>query len=148
MRNNLKMYQKVNLESSMKAADPHTVILMLFNGVLESISVAIGAIERKDFEIKSKSLSKAINILRSLQHSLDKDSEPEVSKNFDVLYSYCINKLTKAGVSLELSDFDEVITMIKPLRDAWKNMPEQGKQDGIVALTEKAQSKVAQTAEL
>ena len=53
MRQNLKAYKQVNLHSSLLESNPHQVILMMFDGALQSISVAKGAIERKNFELKS-----------------------------------------------------------------------------------------------
>ena len=88
MRQNLKAYKKVNIESSMLAADPHQVVLMMLDGALESIALAKGAIERKDLANKSKMMTKAVNILSALRSALDKDAEPKVSENFDNLYSY------------------------------------------------------------
>jgi len=137
MRSNLKTYQTVNLESSLLAAEPHTVILMLFNGLLESIALGKGAIERKDFLVKSEQISKAINIIRSLQESLDKESEPKISESFDALYGYCIEQLMEASTSLDVAVLDEVVDLIKPIRDAWYEMSEQDKLDGHRLLKEK-----------
>lgn len=137
MRNNLKAYQKVNRESNLSAADPHTVILMLYNGALESIAIGKGAIERKDLALKSTSLSKAVNILNSLQSSLDNDSEPEISKNFSTLYGYCIEQVMAASVALDTNILDQVIEFLSPLRDAWQNISEQDKQDGFAKLSER-----------
>jgi len=130
MRKNLKTYQNVNLESGIIAADPHTIISMLFNGIFESVSVAKGAIERKDLAVKSQQLNKAMSILRSLQDSLDSESEPEISGNFYDLYAYCIDRLVEVSVSQDSSIIDEVVSLLKPLSDAWKNISEEDKQNG------------------
>lgn len=137
MRNNLRAYQKVNRESSLSAADPHTVISMLYDGLIESISVAKGAIERKDLVLKANALTKSINILRSLQDSLDRESEPQISENFDTLYGYCIEQLGVASVSLETPLLDEVTDLLKPLRDAWKNISQEDKEAGLAKITER-----------
>jgi flagellar protein FliS len=137
MRNNLKAYKKIDRESAIIASDPHTIITMLFNGIFESISVAKGAIERKELELKSQQLSKAMSILRSLQDCLDHDLEPEISDNFSLLYGYCIEQLTEASVSLDTSTLDDVVKLLKPLGDAWQNMPEVDKQEGISLLKSK-----------
>ena len=143
MRSSLQAYQKVNRESNLVAADPHTVILMLFDGILESISVASGAIERKDLSTKSVKITKAVNILRSLQDSLDNESEPEISDNLFQLYDYCVDSLMDASVSLNLNKLNEVVELLKPLRDAWRNMPESGKQQGIVMINTRDQAQAA-----
>ena len=137
MRKNLKAYKQVGVNSSLLESNPHQIILMMFDGMLQGIAEAKGAIERKDYELKSKSMTKAINILEALRQSLDFDNQPEISGNFDVMYSYCIDKLLDISVSLDISVIPEVVNMLKPLRDAWFAMPESSKQEGLSLLSEK-----------
>tara|TARA_R110002012_G_scaffold242832_1_gene417307 strand:+ start:7250 stop:7675 length:426 start_codon:yes stop_codon:yes gene_type:complete len=137
MRKNLKAYKQIDRESAIIASDPHTIIVMLFNGVFESISVAKGAIERKELELKSKSISKATSILRSLQDSLDHESEPKISDNFYQLYGYCIEQLTEASVSLDNTILDSVVDLLKPLSDAWQSMSTADKEEGLSLLKSK-----------
>lgn len=146
MRSNLKSYQKVNRDSSLTAASPHIVILMLFDGILESIAVAKGAVERKDLVVKSKAVNKAISILRSLQDSLDSESEPKISENFDALYAYCIDRLVDASVSLDIALFNEVASLLKPIRDAWKGMSEEDKQEGLLKISTRDKVSTSQQA--
>lgn len=139
MRKNLKAYNQVNIESSLLAASPHQVILMMYDGLLESIAKVKGAIERKDLETKSKQMTKAVNILDALENSLDADAEPEISKNFSALYGYCINRLNEINISMDVQGLDQVIEFLKPLRDAWKDMPEASKEEGHDLLKQKDQ---------
>lgn len=142
MRKNLKAYNQVNIESSLLSANPHQIILMMYDGLLESIAKGKGAIERGDLEIKSKMLTKAVNILAALENSLDAKAEPEISKNFSALYGYCIDKLNEISVSMDTEGLDQVIEFLKPLRDAWKEMPETSKQEGIELLKQKDQQTI------
>lgn len=137
MRKNLQTYKKVNLESGVLSSDPHKIILMMFDGALASIAEAKGAIERKDLQRKSELLTKAINIFYALRDSLDKNSEPEISENFDNLYSYCIDNLIELSISLDINGLDEIINFIKPLRDAWSQMSETDKQEGLARIKHK-----------
>jgi len=137
MRNNIRTYQKINVESGINAADPHTIISMLFDGVFQSVSVAKGAIERKDLATKSTQLNKAMSILRSLQDSLDIEAEPKISQNFYDLYAYCIDRLTEVSVTQDCTILDEVVTLLKPLAEAWKNISEQDKEAGLSLLKSK-----------
>ncbi len=137
MRNNLKAYKQVNVESALLASDPHQVILMMFDGALSGIAEAKGAIERKNMELKSKSLTKAINIFTALQDSLDEKSQPEISKHFSGLYSYCINQLIELSISQDIEGLNDIIQLVKPLREAWSQMPEAAKQEGITLLKDK-----------
>jgi len=137
MRNNLKAYKKVNVDSALLASDPHQVILMMFDGALSAIAEAKGAIERKDMELKSKSLTKAINIFTALQDSLDVESQPEISQHFSGLYSYCISQLIELSISQNIDGLDEIINLVKPIQEAWSQMPEEAKQEGITLLKDK-----------
>jgi len=137
MRKNLTAYKKIDRESAIIASDPHTIIVMLFNGVFESISVAKGAIERKELELKSQQISKATSILRSLQDCLDHDAEPKISDNFYQLYGYCVERLMDASVSLDIAILDEVVELLKPLSDAWQKMSNNDKEEGLSLLKSK-----------
>ncbi len=137
MRQNLKAYKKVNIESSILSADPHQVIVMMYDGALESMAQAKGAIERKDLATKSACLTKAVNILSAMRNALDEDSQPEISSNFANLYDYCIQRLNDSSINLSLDGIDEVHGYIKPLRDAWKEIPESDKQEGLDLLKQK-----------
>ena len=140
MRKSLQSYRQVDVTSSVLSADPHTVISMLYTGIFDSLAVAKGSIERKDFELKSKSLTKAINILHSLQDSLDFDSRPEISKNFSDFYQVCIDKLTQASTNMSIRDIDETIELMQPLVDAWRNISDTDKQEGFALLDKKKAS--------
>lgn len=140
MRKNLKAYQSVNIKSTLSTAEPHQIITMMYNGVLESLAQAKGAIARKDLENKSKLLTKSVNILQALQNSLDVGSEPVISKNFNELYSFCINRINDASLTLDTSIIDQVIGFLSPLRDAWQQMPEESKKQGHELLKQKEQA--------
>ena len=91
----------------------------------------------KQLEIKSQQLTKALNILRALQDSLDFDAEPTISKTFFDLYAYCIDRVLDVSVSLDVKQIDSVISLLEPLDSAWKNIPENQKQEGLALLRAK-----------
>jgi len=137
MRQNLKAYKKVDIESTIMSSEPHQIILMMFDGALQSLAIAKGAIERKDYELKSQTVSKFINIVSALRNSLDFDAEPIVSRRFDDLYIYCIDVINDSSLSMDATRVDGIIELIKPLRNAWFEMPETSKQEGHDLLKEK-----------
>jgi len=148
MRKNLKAYNQVNIESTLLTADPHQVILMMYDGLLESIAKVKGAIERKDLNEKSILVTKAVNILSALENSLDETSEPQISENFSNLYRYCIDRLNDCNISLDTAPLDEVVELLKPLRDAWKEIPETAKQEGLDLIRQRDEQPVQQAMEL
>ena len=64
---NLKAYKRTNLEAELSVADPHRIIQMMYDGLIERLSQAKGAILRNDFEYKANRLDKAIGIINGLQ---------------------------------------------------------------------------------
>jgi flagellar protein FliS len=137
MRQNLKAYKKVNIDSGILESNPHQIIVMMFDGALQSLSISKGAIERKDFELKSQSITKFVNIISALRAALDFDVEPEISQRFDDLYAYCIDRVLEASLALDIEMVTEVNGLLKPLRDAWAEMPEESKKEGLTLLNEK-----------
>ena len=137
MRKNIQTYKKVDVESNVIASDPHRIISLLYNGIFENLAKVKGAIQRKDLAAKSMNLTKAINIFRALEDALDFEKEPKISENFHNLYEYCIAVLSEVSVSLELKRVDEVVDLLKPLSDAWQQMPEQDKEEGLQLLKRK-----------
>ena len=78
---NLKAYKTTNLEAELSVADPHRIVSMMYEGLFERIAQAKGAIERKDLEVKSDKINKAVAILTGLQTGLDM-SLGDVSQTF------------------------------------------------------------------
>ncbi|MDD6318400.1 MAG: flagellar export chaperone FliS [Succinatimonas hippei] len=125
---NLKAYKKTSLEAELSVASPHRVIQMLFNGLIERLSQAKGAIERKDYEYKANRISKAMGIIEGLQGALDRKENPALGDKMYALYDYMKQLLDQASVSLDEKPIDEVINLITPIKNAWDNIPEDIKQ--------------------
>ncbi|WKE66721.1 flagellar export chaperone FliS [Gallaecimonas kandeliae] len=140
MRTNIRQYQGADMDARLLEADPHQVILMLMNGVLEKMAVAKGCIERNDIQGKSKAINSAVSLISGLQGVLDFDSEPEVSQVFSNFYDLMSRKLLEASASREIAAFDELTELFTPLRNAWRDMPQEHKQEGLEKLRQKASS--------
>ena len=125
---NLKAYQRTNLEAELSVASPHRVIQMLFNGLLERLSQAKGAIERKDYEDKANRISKAVGIIEGLQGALDRKENPARGDKMYALYDYMKELLGEASSTLDEKPIDEVISLLMPIKNAWDNIPEDIKQ--------------------
>ena len=125
---NLKAYKKTNLEAELSFADPHRVIQMMYEGLIERLSQAKGAIMRHDYEYKADRISKAVGIINGLQSALDNRSNPELGQRMFALYDYMKELLTKASVSLDTAPIDEVINLILPIKQAWDQIPQDIKE--------------------
>ncbi len=119
----MKGYRKTKLEAELSVATPHRVLQMMFEGLLERLAQAKGAIEIQDLAAKSEMLSKAVGIINGLQMSIDQSVDPELGQRLSQMYEYMKQRLNDASVSLDTAAIDEVIELITPIKEAWDNIP-------------------------
>jgi flagellar protein FliS len=124
----LSAYTQTNIESIVHEATPHKLIEMLFKGAKDALSQAVGAIERKDFEAKSKKISKAAEIILNLRTYLDKEKGGEVADNLNELYTYMAKVLIDANRTNDTEKLCEVSALLDTVADGWTSMPEEFKQ--------------------
>ncbi|WP_406666981.1 flagellar export chaperone FliS [Gallaecimonas sp. GXIMD1310] len=140
MRMNIKQYQGADKNARLLEADPHQIILMLMDGVLERMAIAKGCIERNDIQGKSNAINRTVSLISGLQGSLDFDAEPEVSQSFDNFYDLMTRRLIEASASRDVAIINELIDLFVPLRDAWRDMPEDKKAEGLEQLSRKSET--------
>ncbi len=119
----LDQYQQTSLQTGLEDATPHKLVAMLYDGILDNLALAKGAMERKDFELKANKLNKAIMIIGSLRSNLDMDNGGEVASNYEALYSYMNRRLLEASSQNQVETLDEVAGLARELKDAWNQMP-------------------------
>ena len=118
-RNSAAAYAKVGIQTQVSSADPHQLILMLFDGALLSVNSAAMAIDSKDTPAKIRHITKAIEIITmGLQVSLD-PSGGELTDRLNALYDYMGVRLTLANAQSNAAPLIEVAGLLRDLRDAW-----------------------------
>lgn len=118
--NSAAAYSKVSIESHVASADPHQLILMLFDGALLAINSAAIAMENKDVATKVKNIGKAIEIITyGLKASLDANNGGELSARLATLYDYMCSRLLHANAHNVAGPLTEVAGLLQDLREAW-----------------------------
>jgi len=121
--NAINAYAKAGLDSSVAAADPHRLILLLYQGALLAISSAKSQMLRKDIAAKGKSISHAIMIIdEGLKSSLDKNAGGELAQNLSALYEYMNQRLLVANLKNDVAALDEVSALLSDLKGAWEEI--------------------------
>ncbi|WP_036297164.1 flagellar export chaperone FliS [Methylobacter marinus] len=126
----MNQYKQVGTQINADSADPHQLIVMLFDGALERIAIAKGAIFRQDIAEKGQKIGRAIAIIDGLRASLDKDNGGEIAENLDDLYDYMQRRLLDANINSDVEILDEVTGLIKDVREAWVAIPLQDRYVG------------------
>lgn len=118
-----KAYAKISIESGISSADPHMLILMLYQGALLAIANARSGIMRKDIPGKGEAISKAIAIIdEGLKASLDINSGGSLAQNLSSLYEYMCTRLIVANMNNDVNALDEVARLLADLKDAWESI--------------------------
>ena len=129
----IKAYKSVGIKDDLAVADPHRIIQLLMQGSLENMAKAKGAMERKDFAEKSRTVSKAMSIISALQHSLDMDMDVggEVSQNLWSLYDFMVNHLMQASRESSPAKVDDVIEIMIKIKSGWDAISVDDRQKGF-----------------
>jgi flagellar secretion chaperone FliS len=119
----LNTYKNVGLESGVAAADPHKLILMLYQGALLAIASAKNQMLRNQIAEKGNSVTKAIKIIdEGLKACLDVEAGGDIGKNLLDLYDYMTQRLFIANLKNDITMLDEVSGLLNELKEAWESI--------------------------
>ena len=121
--NGATAYATVGIETGVVAANPHELIVMLFDGAHAAVSAALQQMRDGNAEAKGRAISKAIMIIDSgLRASLDKGAEGSIAQSLDSLYEYMSNRLLVANLRNRPEMLEEVRRLLGELKDAWESI--------------------------
>jgi len=119
----LNAYRNVGNRSAVEDASPHHLISLLFEGALDRISAAKGALEHGSAEQQGEFIGKAISIIESMRATLDHEQGGEVARNLNDLYGYMEMRLLEARIDGDASKLDEVCTLVSEVKGGWDAIP-------------------------
>lgn len=116
-------YRKVGVETSVGQANPHHLVGMLFDGLLQAIGSANAAMARGDIKAKCQQIIIAVRILEEgLRCGLNLEQGGDLAVNLDRLYGYCVLRLTQANARNDAAALAEVLRLVEPLADGWRQI--------------------------
>jgi flagellar secretion chaperone FliS len=121
-----QLYSQVGVETRVSGASPHQLVAMLFDGYLECLAKAKGAMRAGNREAKAQALGRAVRIIEEgLRAGLDLRAGGTLARDLDELYTYLTMRLTLANVRGDESLLDECQRLVSPLREAWMSIAPQ-----------------------
>lgn len=111
--NALQQYQRNNILTT----TPGELTLMLYNGLVQCIKLAIANQERADREEVNKQLVKGQDIIRELLCTLN--MKYEISGQMAPLYEYMLDRLIQANIRKDRAIMEEVLDFAEQFRDTW-----------------------------
>jgi flagellar protein FliS len=118
-------YTSVKVHSGVESASPHRLIQMLFEGALERIAQAKGAMLQNQLARKGEMIGKAVAIVGGLQGSLNDKEGGSLADNLDSLYDYIIRRLTQANYENNPDHLDECGRLLGEIKTAWDAIANQ-----------------------
>ncbi|MCL2344472.1 MAG: flagellar export chaperone FliS [Desulfobulbus sp.] len=121
--NPIQSYQNVGFEADIRGSDPYRLIVLLFDGALAALDRAETALAAKDFQSKTNTLTRAIEIiLDGLSASLNIEEGGNVAANLKALYDYMASRLTHANFHNDVGAIQEVRGLLTEISEAWKEI--------------------------
>ena len=135
-RSPLEQYGNVKHDAKAEFASAHAKTLMLFDGGITFIGIALQAIARSDYELKGNMISKSIAVINGLKDCLDL-TQGELPSNLHDLYEYMVERLFKANLTSDVEAIGEVQSLLKTIRESWAKIPSEVHQIGSRKLHKK-----------
>jgi len=119
-------YRQVGVQTAVSTASPHRLVAMLFDGYMEALAQARGALREGQIEAKGRAIGRAVRIVdEGLRAALDLRAGGSLAADLNALYSYVTTRLSIANLRNDESALDECERLMQPLRDAWQAIAPQ-----------------------
>jgi flagellar protein FliS len=107
-------------ENSVSTQSKGRLIVMLYDGAIKFMKLAIIEMEKKNYEAKGRYLNKAMDIINELNAVLDMEGGGEIASNLRSLYLFMNRHLTQANVKCDPQLVRDVIKLMEELNQSWK----------------------------
>ncbi len=129
----ISAYQRIGVETGVESADPHKLILMLFEGAQEALARARMHMQHNEIAEKGQMISKAIMIIdHGLKASLDMNAGGDLAIKLQALYDYMTHQLLVANTQNNLEIVNEVNKLLSELYGAWKAIGESSEAQNAI----------------
>ena len=104
-------------KTSVKTTPPTKLLLMLYDGALNSLRSAAKAVDEKDMNIVHDQLIKVQDIVIELMATLNMDYD--ISHQLYALYDYMYRRLVEANTAKDKAIIEEIYQFLSELRDTF-----------------------------
>lgn len=112
-------YQKYKT-TSVQSASKETLLLMLYEGAVKFVKLAIKACDEKNISDRCLYIGRTYDIILELNNTLDHKVGGDIAKNLEQLYMFMTDQLTQANISGNKKHLEDVLKLLNTLYSAWK----------------------------
>jgi len=114
-----------SLEARILAATPLELVVILYDEAISAVRAARGHLAAGNIRERSRSVSKAVNILIELSRSLNFDAGGELSLRLAGVYGFMRNTLLEANFRQTDDGLATTEKLLMSLREAWSTVSDQ-----------------------
>jgi flagellar protein FliS len=123
----IDQYRQIGTATAVSQADPHQLVMLLFDGAIAAILQARHALATGDIGTKLTCISKAMRIIdEGLKASLESHGDPSLGDNLRSLYDYMVSRLFAANLHNSDVPLAEVAGLLGDLRSTWAEIAPAG----------------------
>lgn len=116
--------------TQLKTCSPAQLVVLLYDGIFRFAGEAKAAMSAKDWARAGERTSRIHAILEHLLTGLDSAAAPELAATLSSLYVHCMTEVVSANAQRDPGKLDDVLRVLSPLRDAWREMKDLGERRG------------------
>ena len=109
-------------QTEINTANQGKLIVMLYDGAIKFLNVALEIIEIDTYDIVNNNIIKAQDFISELLLSLNMKDGGEISSNLFNLYLYFKKRLLEANIQKDLEIIKEVLDHLTALRESWNKI--------------------------
>ncbi len=106
-------------QTQISTANQGKLIVMLYDGAIKFLNIALENIEPKRFDVVNNNIIKAQDIVTELLLSLNMGEGGEIAQNLFNLYMYFKRQLLEANIKKDPEIIKHIVKLLKDMRDAW-----------------------------
>jgi len=117
-----EVYRRTNVDTR----SPLELVVMLYDGALQSLGQARDALARNDLAARTTAVSRTLAILTELQGTLNVKEGGAIAEELDRLYAFSISRLLDVTTKRDQTAIEDIVRVLTPLRDGWSQIAQQG----------------------
>lgn len=107
-------------ENQITTTDSTTVLLMLYQGAIDSLSRAQASMNAGELAEKGMHILRANDIINQFIASLDHEVGGEIAANLEALYLYMLEQILVANARNQVEPLTTVISLLSTLKSGWE----------------------------
>ena len=121
-QNATRSYRDIGLETGVAGAEPVRLIVMLYDGAIDSLTQALAHFQSADMAARQKAITRAVRIVdEGLSGCLD-ERGGDITRQLRELYGYMTRRMLSASLAIDPAPIEEVRKLLKELRGAWSDI--------------------------